>query len=79
TENSLRGNAESTGEKRKNTENNEVNGRIKRLHLSSRVEEASSVDDFATSTIPGHDENASVIPFTFGEGDFEVETDNVDV
>ncbi|CAD6505694.1 BgTH12-01184 [Blumeria graminis f. sp. triticale] len=78
TESSLRGNAESTGEKRKSTENDEVNGRIKRLHLSSRVEEASSVDDFVTSTVPIKDGNATIIPFIDGEGDFEVDTDNVD-
>ncbi|CAD6501117.1 BgTH12-01371 [Blumeria graminis f. sp. triticale] len=62
TESSLRGNAEPTGEKRKSTENDEVNGRIKRLLLSSREEEASSVDDSAISTVPG---------------DLEVETDEV--
>ncbi|CCU83176.1 serine/threonine-protein kinase Sgk2 [Blumeria hordei DH14] len=78
TENSLIGNAESTGEKRKSTENDEVNGRIKRLHLSSTAVEASSVQASAMSTAPGQGENAIDIPFISGEGDFEVENDHVD-
>nr|ABW72073.1 serine/threonine protein kinase domain protein [Blumeria hordei] len=78
TENSLRVNAESIGEKRKSSENDEVNGRIKRLHLSSTAVEASSVQDSAKSTAPSQDENASDILFISGEGDFEVKTDNVD-
>ncbi|SZE99255.1 unnamed protein product [Blumeria hordei] len=78
TENSLTGNAQSTGEKRKSTENDEVNGRIKRLHLSSTTVEASSVQDSVKITAPGQDENPSDIPFICGEGDFEVENDHVD-
>ncbi|VDB83621.1 Bgt-51453 [Blumeria graminis f. sp. tritici] len=66
---SLRGNAESTGEKQKSTENDVVIRRIKRLHISSREDEASSVGDSATSTVPGNDENANVLPFVDGEGD----------
>ncbi|SZE99257.1 unnamed protein product [Blumeria hordei] len=78
TESSLRVNAESIGGKRKSTENNEVNGRIKRLHLSSTAVEASSVQASVISTAPGQGENASDIPFICGEGEFEVENDHVD-
>ncbi|SZF00606.1 unnamed protein product [Blumeria hordei] len=78
TERSLKGNAESTGEKRKSTENDEVNGRIKRLQLSSKAVEVSTFQASAISTAPGQKEDANVIPFISGEGDFEVETDNAD-
>ncbi|CCU74485.1 serine/threonine protein kinase domain protein [Blumeria hordei DH14] len=78
TENSLRVNAESIGEKRKSSENDEVNGGIKRLHLSSKAVEASSVQDSAKSAVPSQDENARDILFISREGDFEVKTDNVD-
>ncbi|CCU75944.1 serine/threonine protein kinase Sgk2 [Blumeria hordei DH14] len=51
TESSLRGNAESTRKKRKNIENDEVNGRIKRLYLSSKAVGASSVQDSTIGTV----------------------------
>ncbi|CAD6501124.1 BgTH12-01378 [Blumeria graminis f. sp. triticale] len=71
-------NTASTGEKRKSTENDEVSGRIKRLHLSTAVGEASTVDSSGIGAVSGQDENASDIPFIAGEGDVEAETNNVE-
>ncbi|CCU83175.1 serine/threonine-protein kinase Sgk2, partial [Blumeria hordei DH14] len=62
TESSLRGSIICWKEM-ESTENDEVNGWIK---------------DSATSTVPGQVENASDIPFISEEGDFEMETDNID-
>ncbi|CAD6501133.1 BgTH12-01387 [Blumeria graminis f. sp. triticale] len=47
-------NIESAGEKRKSTENDEVSGRIKRLHLSTAVEDASTDDNSRRGTVTGH-------------------------
>ncbi|CAD6501121.1 BgTH12-01375 [Blumeria graminis f. sp. triticale] len=71
-------NTASTGEKRKSTENDEVSGRIKRLHLSTAVGDASTVDNSAIGRVTGQDENASDTPFIAGEGDVEAETNNVE-
>ncbi|CAD6501120.1 BgTH12-01374 [Blumeria graminis f. sp. triticale] len=69
---------ESTGEKQKSTENDEVSGRIKRLHLSTAVGETSSVDNAKTGRVIVQDENASYTPFIAGEGDIEIESNNVE-
>ncbi|VDB83504.1 Bgt-20301 [Blumeria graminis f. sp. tritici] len=71
-------NTASTGEKRKSTENDEVSGRIKRLHLSTAVGETSSVDNAKTGRVIVQDENPSYTPFIAGEGDIEIETNNVE-
>ncbi|CAD6501123.1 BgTH12-01377 [Blumeria graminis f. sp. triticale] len=71
-------NTASTGEKRKSKENDEVSGRIKRLHLSTAVGEASTVDSSGIGAVSGQDENASDTPFIAGEGDVEAETNNVE-
>ncbi|VDB83533.1 Bgt-20477-2, partial [Blumeria graminis f. sp. tritici] len=71
-------NTASTGEKRKSTDNDEVSGRIKRLHFSTAVEDASTDDNSGRGTVTGQEENASDATFIAGEGHVEAEANNVE-
>ncbi|SZF00711.1 unnamed protein product [Blumeria hordei] len=78
TEVTVNANTESTGEKRKCTENDEVSGWIKRLHLSTEVGETSTNDNSGIGTVSGQGENASEAPFIADEGNVEADTHNLE-
>ncbi|SZF03900.1 unnamed protein product [Blumeria hordei] len=71
-------NPESTGEKQKCTENDEVSGWSKRLHLSTKIGEASTNDNSGIGTFSGQGENASKVPFIAGEGNVEADVNNLE-
>ena len=66
---------ESTGEKRKSADNEEVNGRIKRMHISSTGEGSSTVDNSRAGMAPGKDDDPSDALFTAVEGNLDTKTE----
>ncbi|EPQ66878.1 hypothetical protein BGT96224_4056, partial [Blumeria graminis f. sp. tritici 96224] len=72
---------QSTGEKRKNVESDEVNGRIKRLQLSSNAENADKADNgttinnSGTSNLPEMEKVIGISPFIFGSDHLNVTHD----
>ncbi|VCU40003.1 Bgt-20360 [Blumeria graminis f. sp. tritici] len=75
------GDRQSTGEKRKNVESDEVNGRIKRLQLSSNAENADKADNgttinnSGTSNLPEMEKVIGISPFIFGSDHLNVTHD----
>ncbi|CAD6499922.1 BgTH12-04027 [Blumeria graminis f. sp. triticale] len=75
---SIGGDRLSTGEKRKNLESDEVNGRIKRLQLSSNADNAdngTTNDNSGTSNLPDIEKVIGISPFTFGSDHLNVTHD----
>ncbi|VCU40090.1 Bgt-20769 [Blumeria graminis f. sp. tritici] len=75
---SIGGDRLSTGEKRKNLESDEVNGRIKRLQLSSNADNAdngTTNDNSGTSNLPDMEKVMGISPFIFGSDHLNVTHD----
>ncbi|CAD6499938.1 BgTH12-04043 [Blumeria graminis f. sp. triticale] len=72
---SIGGDRQSTGEKRKNVESDEVNGRIKRLKLSSNEDNGPTNNHSGTSNLPDIEKVIGISPFTFGSDHLNVTHD----
>ncbi|VCU40096.1 Bgt-50050, partial [Blumeria graminis f. sp. tritici] len=72
---SIGGDRQSTGEKRKNVESDEVNGRIKRLKLSSNADNGPTNNHSGTSNLPDIEKVIGISPFTFGSDHLNVTHD----
>ncbi|SZF01130.1 unnamed protein product [Blumeria hordei] len=69
------GDRQSTGEKRKNVDGDEVNGGIKRLRLSSCGDNGKTIDNSRTSNLPDIEKVIEISPFIFGSDHLNVTHD----